>query len=207
VTGGFADTGKNVSLRIGTVGAIGVGRNMLVDSNLQPGSVVLRGIEISLDSDVGYGFIVDCSRYLESLLAEEQIKAKYKLTDTDWAGLAENEQLVQAVHREKARRIASGTATREKAQHLFFATPDVLDGIIHDISLSPRHRVDACRELRAVATSGSEETSTPRSDRFIIRIDLTAGGGEVLEFDKPLAIEPKPDAHENEKRENDEPIR
>ena len=44
-----------------------------------------------------------------------------------------------------------------------------------------------------------------RIDRFIIRIDLTAGGGEVLEFDKALAIEPE--HRENEKGESDEPIR
>jgi hypothetical protein len=178
---------------------------MLVDSNSQCSSVVLRGIEISLDSDVGYGFIVDCSRYLEGLLAEDQIKTKYQFTDADWERLAENEPLVHAVQREKGRRIANGTATREKAQHLFFATPDVLDGIIHDESLSPRHRVDACRELRAVATGGPESTSPARGDRFVIRIDLTAGGGEVLEFDKALAIEPKCD--ESEKGESDEPIR
>jgi hypothetical protein len=178
---------------------------MLTDSNSQCSSVVLRGVEISLDSDIGYGFIIDCSRYLEGLLSEDQIKTKYQFTDTDRAGLAENEPLVQAVHREKERRIASGTATREKAQHLFFTTPDVLDGIIHDASLSPRHRVDACRELRAVATSGSEENTPVRSDRFIIRIDLTAGGGEVLEFDKALAIEPE--HRGNEKGESDEPIR
>jgi hypothetical protein len=180
---------------------------MLTDSNSQCSSVVLRGVEISLDSDVGYGFIIDCSRYLEGLLSEDQIKTKYQFTDADWERLAENEPLVQAVHREKERRIANGTATREKAQHLFFATPDVLDGIIHDESLSPRHRVDACRELRAVATSGSEESTPARGDRFIIRIDLTAGGGEVLEFDKTLAIEPKPDEQENENGESDEPIR
>jgi hypothetical protein len=179
---------------------------MLIDSNSQHGSVVLRGIEIGLDSDVGYGFIIDCSRYLEGLLSEDQIKTKYQFTDTDWERLAENEPLVQAVHREKERRIANGTATREKAQHLFFAAPDVLDGIIHDANLSPRHRVDACRELRAVATSGSE--STPATgDQFIIRIDLTAGGGEVLEFDKVLAIESKHDEDENEKGDNSESVR
>jgi hypothetical protein len=164
---------------------------MLTDPNSQSGSVVLRGIEINLDSDVGYGFIVDCCRYCEGLLTEDLIKAKYKLTDTNWAGLAENDPLVQAVQREKERRIVNGTATREKAQHLFLATPDVLDGIIHDVSLSPRHRVDACRELRAVATSGPESTSPARGDRFVIRIDLTAGGGEVLEFDKTLTVEPE----------------
>ena len=47
---------------------------MLVDSNSQRGSVVLRGVEIDLDSDIGYGFIVDCSRFCEGLLAEDKIK-------------------------------------------------------------------------------------------------------------------------------------
>jgi hypothetical protein len=177
---------------------------MLVDSNSQRGSVVLRGIEIDLDSDIGCGFVTDCARFCEGPLAEDQIKTKYKLTDTDWERLAENEPLVQAVQREKERRIANGAAAREKAQHLFLTTPDVLNGIIHDANLSPRHRVDACRELRAVATSGSE--STPATgDQFIIRIDLTAGGGEVLEFNKALAIEPK--HNENEKGVSDESIR
>jgi hypothetical protein len=175
---------------------------MLIDSNSQRGCVVLRGIEIDLDSDIGSGFVDDCSRFLEGLLSEDQIKMKYGLNDNAWAHLAENEPLVQAVHREKERRIANGAATREKAQHLFLATPDVLNDIIHDANLSPRHRVDACRELRAVATSGSE--STPASgDRFIIRIDLTAGGGEVIEFNKPLAIEPRGN---KEAQEGDEPI-
>jgi hypothetical protein len=71
--------------------------------------------------------------------------------------------------------------------------------------MQARHRVDACRELRAVATSGSEENMSVRTDRFIIRIDLTAGGGEVLEFDKAPAIEPE--HRGNEKGESDEPIR
>jgi len=177
---------------------------MLVDSNSQRGSVVLRGIEIDLDSDIGCGFIVDCCRFCEGLLTEDQIKTKYGLNDNAWARLAENEPLVQAVQREKERRIANGAATREKAQHLFLATPDVLNGIIHDANLSPRHRVDACRELRAVATSGSE--STPASgDRFIIRIDLTAGGGEVIEFNKALAIGPGHN-EETQERGDNEPI-
>jgi hypothetical protein len=59
--------------------------------------------------------------------------------------------------------------------------------------------------LRAVATSGLEENTSVRGDRFIIRIDLTAGGGEVLEFDKALAVEPE--HRENGKGKSDEPIR
>ena len=118
-----------------------VGCNMLVDSSSQHGSVVLRGVEIDLDTAAGQGFVVDCCRFCEGLLAENQIKTKYKLTDTHWAGLAENELLVQTVQREKERRIANGAATREKAQHLFLATPDVLNGIIQDANLSPRPKL------------------------------------------------------------------
>src|SRR6516165_4842421 len=68
-----------------------VGRNMLVDSNSQRGSVVLRGIEIDLDSDIGCGFIIDCCRFCEG-----------------------------------------------------------------DATTSPRHRIEAARELRQVALGGSE---------------------------------------------------
>jgi hypothetical protein len=177
---------------------------MLADSNSQRGSVVLRGIEIDLDSDIGCGFILDCSRFCEGLLAEDQIKSKYGLNDNAWARLADNAPLLEAVQREKARRVRDGTAAREKAQWLFVQAPDVLGNILNDATASPRHRIEACRELRAVALSGSEATPAA-GDRFIIRIDLTAGGGEVLEFNKPLAIEPK--HNENEQGVSDESIR
>ena len=163
---------------------------MLVDSNSQRGSVVLRGIEIDLDSDIGCGFIIDCCLFCEGVLAEDKIKSKYGLTDSAWARLAENEPLVQAVETEKARRVRDGTAAREKAQWLFVQAPDVLGNILNDATTSPRHRIEAARELRQVALGGSEATPAT-GDRFIIRIDLTAGGGEVLEFNKPLAIGPE----------------
>ena len=175
---------------------------MLVDSNSQRGSVVLRGIEIDLDSDIGCGFIVDCCRFCEGLFAEDKIKSKYGLTDSAWARLANNELLVRAVETEKARRVRDGTAAREKAQWLFVQAPDVLGNILNDTTASPRHRIEAARELRQVATGGAE--STPATgDRVIIRIDLTAGGGEVIEFDKALAIEP---GSNKEAQEGDEPF-
>jgi hypothetical protein len=176
---------------------------MLIDSNLQRGSVVLRGIEIDLDSDIGCGFVVDCCRFCEGLLAENEIKSKYGLDDSAWARLADNEPLVRAVETEKALRVRYGAAARERAQWLFVQVPTVLGNILNDATTSPRHRIEACRELRAVALSGSE--STPAAgDRFVIRIDLTAGGGEVLEFNKPLAIGP---GHNKEAQEGDEPVR
>src|SRR5262249_44936979 len=175
---------------------------MLVDSNSQRGSVVLRGVEIGLNSDIGYGFIVDCSRFCEGLLAEDKIKLKYGLTDSAWARLANNELLVRAVETANARRARNGTARREKAQWLFVQHPDGLGNILNDTGTSPRRRIEAGRELRQVATGGAE--STPAAcDRVIIRIDLTAGGGEVLEFDKALAIEP---GSNKEAQEGDEPF-
>jgi hypothetical protein len=99
---------------------------MLVDSSLQRGSVVLRGVEIDLDSDIGYGFIVDCCRFCEGLLAEGEIKLKYGLTDSAWTRLTDNAPLLEAVQREKERRVRDSAAAREKAQHLFVAAPDVL---------------------------------------------------------------------------------
>jgi hypothetical protein len=151
------------------------------------GSVVLRGVKIDLDTDIGTGFTLDCTRHIEGLITAEQLKAKYQLSEEAWRQLADNEPLQQAVERQKERRIATGDTVRERARHLFLTTPAVLDSIVNDSTLSPRHRVDACRELRAIATSGSE--STPATgDRFIIRIDLTAGGNkdDVILIDQPL---------------------
>jgi hypothetical protein len=141
------------------------------------GSVVLRGIEISLDSDIGNGFVVDCTRHVEELVSAEQLKAKYRLTEEAWRQLAENEPLQHAVERTKERRIRSGAAAKEKAQHLFLTAPSVLSSILNDSAASPRHRIEAARELRQTAAIGSE-AATLSAEHFSIRIDLTAGGNK-----------------------------
>src|SRR5215472_7094296 len=141
------------------------------------GSVILRGIKIDLDTDIGHGFVVDCTRHVEELVGAEQLKAKYQLTEEAWRQLADNEPLQQAVERAKERRIRSGEAAREKAQHLFLTAPGVLSTILHDSAASPRHRIEAARELRQTAAIGSED-ATPTAERFSIRIDLTAGGNK-----------------------------
>src|SRR5262249_17614455 len=83
------------------------------------GRVVRGGVKMDLDTDIGHGFVVDCVRHVEELISAEQLKAKYQLTEAAWRQLAENEPLQQAVERAKERRIRSGEAAREKAQHLF----------------------------------------------------------------------------------------
>ena len=71
-----------------------------------------------------------------------------------------------------------------------------------DSSASPRHRIEAARELRQTAAIGSE-AATPTAERFSIRIDLTAGGNkdDVIVIDAPakkvgpdVELEPDKDA-------------
>src|SRR5262249_53888009 len=141
-----------------------------VNFNPPDGSVVLRGIVVALASDIGQGFVLDCARYCEEVLTEDEVKTKYKLSDTDWARLAENEPLQQAVRRQRERRVNSGDCAREKAQRLFLTAPDVLGGILNNIMAPARSRIEAAKELRQVALGGSEVT--PTSERFVITINL-----------------------------------
>jgi hypothetical protein len=156
-------------------------------SDVHNGSVILRGVEIALDSDVGAGFVVDCARHVEELISPEQLKAKYQLTEEAWRHLADNESLQQALERARERRIRSGEAAKERAQHLFLAAPTVLSDILNDDTASPRHRIEAARELRQTAAIGSE-AATATTEHFSIRIDLTAGGNkdDVIVIDTPI---------------------
>jgi hypothetical protein len=170
------------------------------------GSVVLRGIEIDLVTDIGEGFVLDCARYCEGLLTEEQVKKKYELSSNAWSRLSENEPLQRAVERAKERRIRNGDAAREKAQHLFITAPDILGGILNNTLTSPRHRIEAAKELRQVALGGAENTPG-MGDRVVVVIDL--GEDEKLVINKPLACGPDDPNDPNEQTEesNNEPVR
>jgi len=165
----------------------------LTMANSLNGSVILRGVKIDLNTDIGAGFTLDCCRHVEELVSPEQLKAKYQLTEEAWRQLADNEPLQQAVARLRESRIRSGETARERAQFLFLGAPTVLGNILNDSTASPRHRIEAARELRQTAAIGSEAATPAASERFIIRIDLTAGGNkdDVILIDKPLAIERK----------------
>jgi hypothetical protein len=65
----------------------------------------------------------------------------------------------------------------------------VLGKILHSESASPRHRIEAAKELRATANTGAEKASDA-ADRVVIHIDL--GADQKLVFDKqvaPLTVE------------------
>jgi hypothetical protein len=164
------------------------------------GNVVLRGVKVDLISDIGTGFVLDCTRHIESLFTAEQLRKKYQLDDEAWRGLADNEPLQTAIERQRERRIRSGEAAREKAQHLFVTAPDVLSNILNDGNASPRHRIEAARELRQTAAVGSEDTAPAASERFTIVINL--GADEKLVIDQPRKpIEPWSDGKAEDDRE------
>jgi hypothetical protein len=145
------------------------------------GTVVLRGLLVALDTDVGRAFIADCARNIEGLTSDHEIKAKYELSDADWEQLASNVPLLHSVRAERARRILSGEAPKEAAQRHFTKAPAILNNILTDEQVSPRHRIEAARKLRQVAGSGPERAPTS-GEKFLIVIDL--GGDEKIVFEK-----------------------
>jgi|SRR6516165_5613345 len=158
--------------------------------------VMLRGVSIPLASDVGGAFIADCSRNRERLVSDNQICEKYGLSLNAWAEIAQNKAVRLAVNAEHERRIRSGVAAQESAAKLFSEAPEVLGTILHDKHASPRHRIEAARELRATANTGAERTgNTSDSDRFIITINL--GSDEKLKINKRIAPLTPDEAREN----------
>jgi len=157
-------------------------------------SVILRGVSIPLASDVGGAFIADCSRNRERLVSDNQICEKYGLSLNAWAEIAQNKAVRLAVNAEHERRIRNGDAAKEAAAKLFAEAPTVLGNIMNDPHSSPRHRIEAARELRATANTGAERTSNT-SDRFIITIDL--GEDKKLEINKRIAPLTPEEAKEN----------
>jgi hypothetical protein len=152
------------------------------------GTVVLRGHTIEIGSDIGHSFVLDICRHIEDLINAEALRTKYGLSDEGtWQQLATNEPLQRAIAAAKTRRIHDGSAAREKAAHHFVQAPDVLNEIVQNSANSPRHRVDAIRELRACAQVGPEAVTTAgERERFTININF--GNGHTLH--KELELKP-----------------
>ena len=132
-------------------------------------------------------FISDMCRYSENLLTEKFIRQKYgSLDETTWTQLGESTELVSAIEAESIRRTRNGQSAREKAQQHFTKAPDILNNIMSSDSASPRHRIEAAREIRQVAANGPE--AAPAADRFIITINM--GADQVLRFNKSRNVNP-----------------
>src|SRR5262249_28310423 len=96
-------------------------------------------------------FISDMCRFSESPLSEAQIRKRWRLSEATWNELGDDEQLVDRIAAESARRERLGLIARERAQRTFSRVPTVLTGILDGgDDVSPRHKIEASRELRAI---------------------------------------------------------
>jgi hypothetical protein len=143
--------------------------------------VLLRGVQVPLDTEIGEAFVADCARNTEGAVGDNELKAKWGLTDTAWQRLSENHHLIEAIRTERERRIATGAATSEAAHREYANAPKVLGGILANENISPRHRIEAARELRVAAATGQRD-KLAQPEKITITINL--GADENLVFEK-----------------------
>jgi hypothetical protein len=149
-------------------------------------NLTLRGIEVTLDSDIGRSFLVDAVRAAENLISDDELQEVYEVTTEYLQSLATNKFFARALRAERDRRVRSGTAAREAASKYFIKSPKILDEIQSDETANARHKIESIRELRQIAAP--ENASGPtQSDRFAITINIGDGG---LRYNKSIAIDP-----------------
>jgi len=153
--------------------------------NLDDEIIILRGIAVPLESDVGRAFISDAARNSEGILNDGQITEKYGLTIETWRQLVKNKPLARAVHRERERRVRTGVAAQEAAAELFARAPAVLGEIMDNPYSSPRYKIEAIRELRQTAIGADSERAESTAEKFSITIILSED--EKIHINKPIA--------------------
>jgi hypothetical protein len=162
-------------------------------TKLDEKTVVLRGVQVPLNSDIGGAFVADCARNRERLFSDDQIREKYEIDDNAWAAITQNKALRLLINAECERRTFNNDAAREAAAKFFTQAPSVLNGILQDPKAPPRQRIEASKALRATARAGDERPGdTP--DRVVVTINL--GGDEKLVVDSG-ALPPNRFAREN----------
>jgi hypothetical protein len=139
---------------------------------------------IALDSDLGRELTADLCRFSEGILDEKFLRKKYRLAESAWQALGENDELVELVELEKLRRVRDGSAKREKAQQLVVKAPGVLGDIMNDPSANPRHRIDSAKALDDFAANGPEAAAA--GARFVIQINL--GDDHIETYSKSIAV-------------------
>jgi len=154
---------------------------------------------IDVSSDAGRAFVVDATRAAEGVISDQELQERYELSPAELKTIAADKAVGRAIRDERARRVRNGTAARELAAKAFVRAPAVLDQIMTHAD-SPRHRIDAARELRATA-AGSDGDGPSQTEKFTIIINLGADHIERHEVDvtpkaKQLDLEGKPDGNE-----------
>lgn len=152
----------------------------------EAGSVRVRGTNVSLDSELAKNFLSDCARNTEGLKSDRELQEDWGISEQDWPRLAENTALLNAIKAERERRIQRGQAAREAAQRHFAKAPSILNEILQNETISPRHRIEAAKELRHVAAGARENTAA--GEKFSIVIDLGGDCRLVREFEQPARL-------------------
>jgi hypothetical protein len=152
-------------------------------------TIILRGVEVELSSAAGQEFLLGATRAAEGLVDDSELAEKWELSLEDLKTLANNKAVGRAIKELRARRVNSGAAARESAAQIFVRAPKTMGEILNSSQTPPRVKIEASRELRATATGTGDDNRSTETERFVIRIDLTAAAdGEVLEFDKAIKI-------------------
>jgi len=147
-----------------------------------PEAVTLRGVTVPLASDIGNAFITDLCRNKERLFSDQQVCAKYDVAPDDWTAITQSKAVRLAVNAEHERRMLRGTAAQESAAKIFTESPEVMGSILRDNQASPRHRIEASKELRATARFDDEKPGAD-AERVIITINLGNAPEDKLVFD------------------------
>ena len=159
-------------------------------------TVILRGIQVALNSDIGGAFVADCCRNRERIFSDDRLREKYEIgSDADWTEIINNKALRLAIAAESERRMLNGTAAQESAAKIFTEAPEVLGSILRDQKANPRHRIEASKELRTTARVGDEKAGDI-PDRVIVTINLGNAPEDKLVFDcgPPRQTTEAPDA-------------
>jgi hypothetical protein len=152
--------------------------------------IVLRGTLVNLDSDIGHAFVVDCVRAGEGILSDRELSEIWELDPPAWRAIMKDRDLERAIRTVRQQRVRSGAAAQEAAQKHFVKAPTILAGIMENESANPRHVIEAAKEIRTVASGGSSGDRPAETERFVIRIDLSADGtGHIETYDKPMKID------------------
>jgi hypothetical protein len=150
--------------------------NMNAITDPAGGTVVLRGVEVPLQSDVGREFTIACARNWEQLLTDADLCERFGLTLEQWQASGANKVLVRAVQLEHERRVRRGAVAQELAAKEFTEAPRILGTIMKDENNNPRHRIDACNSLRQAAIGPDSEN---KAQGQVFTINLNFGTNKV----------------------------
>ena len=119
------------------------------------------------------------ARYTEGLLDDDDLCGTWGMSPTELAVLKDNPDVFASVRATKNRREQDGAAAREAGRKAYLKAPRVLERILNDPYSPTRAKIEASRELRAVAGFSPDQPSDA-SRTFQVVINL--GAGDVRQF-------------------------